>query len=221
MGKNIRRIFMANTRGKKEVRIRLTTFYKVLIGLAIVTIALYAAIVIAESNGYMLINISTKYWAYYAMLISLILLVGRIIVTIPKNKTTAKSVKICVAIVSIATIFLQYVAIVNAIDSASKKYAVVKSDDGKHEVVIFRMNSNQLQEQTEGTEIDPAEGASAFFAFRKVNSLFCYTGGDKDVIIVPNAEEPKLFSEFNNEKCTIYLEGMKDDPTYTIEVPLK
>lgn len=164
--------------GKK---FQLTAYYKVAGLFTIICGILYAAVRVLASNGYMLINTGTQYWIWYALVIGLLLVIGRYISEKPKTPTTRKAVKISVSIVSICLMLLLYAQCINMIDNGLQKYAVQTSPDGTRKVIIMR----DLMTVGDGNATDE-EGNTAtidyvtYRAYPQINRFFCDSSKEKD-----------------------------------------
>lgn len=122
----------------KSVRqIKLSSYYIVVLALLFITGVLYTVLYTYENNGSMLINTSVIIWTWYALIIEAILLLGRYLTSMPKNPGTRKSVKVCVCIVSIVTIFSMYVTCLGRIDLRPKVYAEISSEDKEHSFIVM------------------------------------------------------------------------------------
>ena len=164
--------------GKK---FQLTMYYKVAGIFTIICGVLYAGVRVLASNGYMLVNTSMQYWIWYALVIGLLLLLGRYISEKPVNPTTRKAVKICTSIVTICLLLLLYAQCINMIDNGLQKYAVQTSPDGTKNVVIMRDIMS-----VEGNSDDAAEGEVVtidyvtYRAYPQINRFFCDSSKEKD-----------------------------------------
>lgn len=165
--------------GKK---FQLTAYYKVAGIFTIICGLLYAGVRILADNGYMLINTSMQYWIWYALVIGLLLLIGRYISEKPTTPTTRKAVKICVSIMTICMLLLLYAQCMNMIDNSLQKYAVQTSDDGERTVIIMRdivtmEDDKNLTEDGQPVAVDYV----TYRAYPQINRFFCDSSNEKDV----------------------------------------
>lgn len=164
--------------GKK---FQLTMYYKVAGVFTIICGALYAAVRVLASNGYMLINTSAQYWIWYALVIGMLLLLGRYISEKPTTPTARKVVKIVTSIATICMLLLLYAQCINMIDNGLQKYAVQTSPDGKNTAIIMRdlMTVEDADNMNEdGTPV--AVDYVTYRAYPKINRFFCDSSNEKD-----------------------------------------
>lgn len=164
--------------GKK---FQLTMYYKVAGLFTIICGILYAVVRVLAAKGYMLINTGTQYWIWYALVIGLLLVIGRYISEKPQTPTTRKAVKISVSIVTICLMLLLYAQCINMIDNGLQKYAVQTSPDGTKNVIIMR----DLMTVGDDSATDE-EGNTAtvdyvtYRAYPQINRFFCDSSKEKD-----------------------------------------
>ena len=118
-------LYTGDPRAEKKFHIGM--YYKVAGGYTLVVAILYAVQRALNAKGYIMINSTLPYWLWYALVIGILLVVGRLIANLPKNNVTRRAVKVCVAIVSIFTLFAMYLQCISRIDTDFNKYAVVDS----------------------------------------------------------------------------------------------
>ncbi len=180
-------------------------YYKVTGGYTLVVAILYAVQRALNSKGYIMINSTLPYWLWYALVIGILLVVGRLIANLPKNNVTRRAVKVCVAIVSIFTLFAMYLQCISRIDTDFNKYAVVDSPDGKREVVIMRANltiSNPpRRERTRRTSSIPS--------IRRIpnSTPSSAMAGTTRIIWLVNDPDAKLNYEWSDNGLRLYTEG--------------
>ena len=191
---------MAKGNGKEKQRssggeraFRLTTYYKIVTIFTILAALGYGALYVARQQGYQLINTSTLFWLFYALIIGVILLVGKFIVNLPKSESTRRSMRISVGIVTVLTIFVMYVNVVSQLDSSLHKYATLKSPDGKHTVIVMQANIKIAATKTEEAKV-----YTAYTAYPKINRYFCDSSGDPDVILLLDDQNAVLNKEWTD-----------------------
>lgn len=164
--------------GKK---FQLTAYYKVAGLFTIICGALYAAVRVLAGKGYMLINTSIQYWLWYALIIGMLLVLGRYISDRPVNPTTRKAVKITTSIVTICLLLLLYAQCINMIDNGLQKYAVKTSEDGKRTVVIMQDIVTMEDDTHTGEDGQPtAVNYITYRAYPQINKYFCDSSMEKD-----------------------------------------
>jgi len=164
--------------GKK---FQLTMYYKVAGLFTIICGILYAVVRVLASNGYMLINTGTQYWIWYALVIGLLLVIGRYISEKPQTPTTRKAVKISVAIVTICLMLLLYAQCINMIDNGLQKYAVQTSPDGTKSVIIMRDLMTVEDDKNTAEDGSPVTvDYVTYRAYPQINRFFCDSSNEKD-----------------------------------------
>lgn len=164
--------------GKK---FQLTMYYKVAGIFTILVGALYAAVRVLASKGYMLINTSLQYWIWYALVIGMLLLLGRYISEKPANASTRRIVKIVTSIATICLLLLLYVQCIDMVDNGLQKYAEQTSPDGNKTVVIMRDLMTVEDDKNVGEDGNPvAVDYVTYRAYPKINRFFCDSSNEKD-----------------------------------------
>ena len=130
----------------------------------------------------------------------------RLIANLPKNNVTRRAVKVCVAIVSIFTLFAMYLQCISRIDTDFNKYAVVDSPDGKREVVIMRANLTISKSAQEGEDAQDKQ-YTLYKAYPKLNAIFCDGRDNTDMIWLVNDPDAKLNYEWSDNGLRLYTEG--------------
>lgn len=184
-----------------EKRFRLSMYYKITGVMTIIVGLLYAAMRIVQGKGYVLMNTGLQYWIWYALIICIILLVGRYISDMPKNAGTKKIVKVVVSIATICLLLLTYVQCIQLIDSGYFKYATIESPDGEHTVVIMRQNLTNATIAEEEIAEDETVDYTFYKAYPVLNKYFCDTRGDEDfnMIALESAPDAKIYPTWNED----------------------
>lgn len=190
-----------------EKRFRLNMYYKLTGGFTIIVAIIYAAMRIVQSKGYVLMNTGLQYWSWYALVIGVLLVVGRYISDMPKNPGTRKIVKVIVAISTICMLLLTYVQCIQLIDSGYYKYATIDSPDGQHKVVIMRQDLSNAAVSEEEIAAEETVDYTFYKAYPVLNKYFCDTRGDEDfnMIAIKSAPDAKVFPEWNEEDGILTL----------------
>jgi len=190
-----------------EKRFHLNLYYKVAGIFTIIVGAIYAAMRIVQGKGYALMNTGLQYWIWYALVIGVILLLGRYVSDMPKNQGTRKIVKVIVAIATICLLLLTYIQCIQLIDSGYNKYAIIDSPDGEHRVVIMRQNLTNAAISEEEIAAEDTVDYTFYKAYPVINKYFCDTRGDEDfnMIALKAAPDAKLYPEWNEEEGTLLL----------------
>ncbi len=181
-----------------ERQFHLTTYYKIVTIYTLITAIAYGALYIARAKGYQLINASILYWLSFALMIGIILLIGKYVANLPKSESTRRGVRIAVAILSIAIIFMSYVRIVSQIDSGLMKYATLTSPDGAHTVILMRANT-----RFPATETADAKVYTTYAAYPKLNRYFCETNGYTDFVMLLDDEDAPVNMEWADDSLTL------------------
>lgn len=184
-----------------EKKFRLGLYYKVTGIFTIIVGILYAAVRIVQNKGYVLMNTGLQYWVWYALVIGVLLVLGRYISDMPKTPGTRKIVKVIVSIATICMLLLTYVQCIQLIDSGYYKYATVVSPDGQHEIVIMRQNLSNAAISEEEIAEEATVNYTFYKAYPVLNKYFCDTRGDKDfnMIALKDAPDAKLFLTWNED----------------------
>ena len=197
-------LYTGDPRAEKKFHIGM--YYKVTGGYTLVVAILYAVQRALNSKGYIMINSTLPYWLWYALVIGILLVVGRLIANLPKNNVTRRAVKVCVAIVSIFTLFAMYLQCISRIDTECNQYAVVDSPDGKREVVIMRANLTISKAAQEGEDAQDKQ-YTLYKAYPKLNAVFCDGRDNTDMIWLVNDPDAKLNYEWSDNGLRLYTEG--------------
>ena len=184
-----------------EKKFRLSLYYKLAGGFTILVGILYAVMRIVQSKGYVMMNTGLQYWVWYALVIGVLLVVGRYISDMPKTPGTRKIVKVVVSIATICMLLLTYVQCIQLIDSGYFKYATIDSPDGQHKVVIMRQNLTNAAISEEEIAAEETVDYTFYKAYPVLNKYFCDTRGDADfnMIAVKGYPEAKLFPTWNED----------------------
>ncbi len=174
-----------------ERAFRLTTYYKIVTIYTLIMAIAYGALYYARTRGYQLINAPILYWLWYALVIGIILLLGKYIANLPKSDSTRRGVRISVGIVSVATLFVSYITVINQIDSGLMKYATLDSPDGKHSVIVMKADT-----KIPATTTEEAKVYTIYAAYPRINQFFCDSSGPLDVIMLLNDEDALLSKEW-------------------------
>lgn len=142
-----------------EKKARLSLFYKIAGGYTLLAALAYTVVQVIYNKGYMLINTTLQYWLWYALVIGVILLVGRLLSDFPKNPGTKKIMRVISALMSLFLLLSMYVQCITMIDNGFHKYAIVKSENGENEVVIMRCDLHMDDETvvTGSDKVDDSE----------------------------------------------------------------
>lgn len=177
--------------GGGERQFRLTTYYKVVTIYTLIVAVAYGALFIARQKGYQLINTTALYWLWYALVIGVILLIGKFVTNLPKAESTRRSVRISVGIVTVVTLFAMYVNVVSQIDSGLHKFATLDAPDGQHTVIVMKANVKVAATKTEEAKV-----YTVYAAYPRINKYFCDSSGAVDVIMLLNDEDASLSKEW-------------------------
>ncbi|MGI6238907.1 MAG: hypothetical protein ACOYI5_04685 [Christensenellales bacterium] len=188
--------------GARERIAQLSLYYKVVTVYIIIVAIAYGALRAANAAGYMLINTTAEYWLWYALVIGVILLVGKFIANIPKNPNTQRGVRISVGIVSVVTIFAMYAFMVSRIDNGFSRYAAITSQDGAREVIIMRADVDVAATQTEDAKV-----YTLYTAHLRLNRFFCETRKGSEVIMLIDDPDATLDYEWTENGVTLKTAG--------------
>lgn len=203
----------AERSGAGERAFRLTTYYKVVTIYTLIVAIVYGALYYARTRGYQLIEAQILYWLWFALVIGIILLVGKYVANLPKNEATRRGVRISVAIVSIATIFFSYMTALSQIDSGLMKYATLTSPDGAHTVIVMKADT-----KIAATATQEAKVYTIYAAYPRVNKFFCDSSGKLDVIMLVDDEDASLSKEWTDNGLILSTDGETVDGQNTIEL---
>ena len=192
-------------KGEEKRRFVFDTYYKIVGILTLIIAIAYCALHSLGQNGYMLINTTILYWMWFALIICIILLLGRFVANIPQNPLTRKSVKICVAIVSVITIFMTYLSCIQRIDYDLHQCAEIVSDDGAHDIVVFRADMESL---------------TVYKAYPRRNSVFCDSSATDDVIMLIDGADVDLKKEWTDDSLRLFVESGAIEGMESITIPL-
>ena len=131
-------LYTGDPRAEKKYYLR--TYYRVAGGYTVIAAVLNIVRYVLEKQGYALINTSIRVWLGFALAIGIILVVGRLVNDLPKSKDVQRTVKICVAIMSILTLFAMYFFALKTIETSPYKWKEYSSPDGKHTVIVMRQD---------------------------------------------------------------------------------
>ncbi len=211
---------MAKGNGKETKRssgsergFQLTTYYKIVTIFTLIVAVGYGALYIARQQGYQLINTSALYWLWYALVIGIILLVGKFIANVPKSESTRRSVRISVSIVTVVTIFVMYVNVVSQLDSGLHKFATLESPDGEHTVIVM-----QADVKVAATETEAAKVYTVYAAYPKINRYFCDSSGNPDVIMLLDDQNATLNKEWTENGLILSTDSEAVQGDSTIEI---
>lgn len=196
-----------------ERAFRLTGYYKIVAAFTLVVAIAYGALYYARTKGYQLINAPILYWLWFALVIGIILLVGKYIANLPKSESTRRGVRISVGILSIATIFVSYINVVSQIDSGLMKYATLTSPDGAHTAIVMRANITGARD-----EAGDANRYTIYTAYPRINRFFCDAGGEADIIMLLNDESAALNKEWGDNKLILSTDSQAVQGDNLIEV---
>ncbi len=190
-----------------EKKFRLGVYYKLTGVFTIIVGLLYAAMRIVQNKGYVLMNTGLQYWIWYALVIGVVLVLGRYISDMPKNAGTRKIVKVIVAIVTICLLLMTYVQCIQLIDTGYNKYSVIDSPDGQYKVVIMRQNLSNAAVSEEEIAAEETVDYTFYKAYPVINKYLCDTRGDEDfnMIALKSAPDAKIFPEWNEEEGILTL----------------
>ena len=203
--------------GASERAFRLTSYYKIVTVLTLIVAVAYGALYVARQKGYQLINTSILYWLWYALIICIILLIGKFLSNLPKNESTRRSVRISVGIITVCTIFAMYVFTISQIDNNFSKYATLDSPDGAHQVIVMRADVKVAK-----TETNPAKVYTLYGAYEKLNSFFCKNNpGEADIIMLQDDPDAKLDYDWSGNTVTLSTSGNTTEGSDTISLTLE
>ena len=131
-------LYTGDPRAEKKYYLR--TYYRVAGGYTVIAAVLNIVRYVLEKQGYALINTSIRVWLGFALAIGIILVVGRLVNDLPKSKDVRRTVKVCVAIMSILTLFAMYFFALKTIETSPYKWKEYSSPDGKHTVIVMRQD---------------------------------------------------------------------------------
>jgi len=196
-----------------EKKFRLTLYYKITGIFTILVAILYAAMRIVQGKGYVLMNTGLQYWVWYALVIGVVLVLGRYISDMPKSQGTRKIVKIVVSIATICLLLLTYVQCIQLIDSGYFKYATIESPDGEHTVVIMRQNLSNAAISEEEIAEDETVNYTFYKAYPVINKYFCDTRGDEDfnMIALKEAPDARIYPTWNEDGTLTLTTDAEED----------
>jgi len=199
--------------GAGERAFRLTTYYKIVTIYTLIVAVAYGALYYARTRGYQLIEAQVLYWLWFALVIGIILLVGKYVTSLPKSESTRRGVRISVAIVSIATIFFSYMTALSQIDSGLMKYATLTAPDGAHTVIVMKADT-----KISATDTEDAKVYTIYAAYPRINKFFCDSSGEMDVIMLLDDEDATLSKEWTENGLILSTDGDTIDGQNTIEI---
>ena len=199
--------------GAGERTFRLTTYYKIVTIYTLIVAIAYGALYYARARGYQLINAPILYWLWYALVIGIILLLGKYIANLPKNESTRRGVRISVGIVSVATLFFSYMTVASQIDSGLMKFATLTSPDGAHTVIVMKADT-----KVPATETEEAKVFTIYTAYPRINRFFCDSSGDLNVIMLLNNEDASLSKEWTENGLILSTDAETVDDKNAIEL---
>lgn len=174
-----------------ERRFQLTAYYKIVTAYTLLVAIAYGGLYVARQQGYQLINTTVLYWLWYALVIGIILLVGKFVTNLPKSESTRRGVRISTGIVTVVLLFAMYVNVVSQIDSGLHKFATLKSPDGRHTVIVMKANVRVAATETEEEKV-----YTVYTAYPKISRFFSDSSGETDVIMLLNDETALLNKEW-------------------------
>lgn len=201
-----------NQEANKESRFKLDLYQKIVIAITVVVSVLYCAVYTFAQKGQMLINTATQYWLWFAVVICVILLVGRFVMKLPKRESTRKALKMGVAIVSLILIYMTYLSCVESIEAGWAQCAEITSEDGKHSVVVMRIDVDLTgdEEETAETEAaeetDKAESYTLYSAYPRINKYFCDNTAQDNLIMIRDGLDVELKMEWIDGDLRLYVE---------------
>ena len=187
-----------------ENKFRLTLYYKVCGVLTIIVAILFAAVRILRNNDYFLINAAMEHWLWYALVVGALLLLGRYVGEMPKNKSNRKIVRVLCAVFTLCLLLVTYVQCISRIDSSFVKYGIYTSPDGQHEAVVMiaKLYGEEVPEG-ETQEVDVL-----YKAYPRINRFF-FDGTEyedtRNMIWLVNDEDATLQPEWSEDGKTITL----------------
>lgn len=195
----------------KKGRMKMDLYQKIVGVLAVVVAILYCAVMGFANKGQMLINTSIQYWLWFAVIICVILFIGRYIMKIPKGAGGRKFAKIAVAIVSIVFIYMTYLSCIDGINASWQQCAEIKTEDGKGSVVVFRIDVDLTEDREETEETaepaeDRADSYTLYSACPRINSMFCNSKATDDLIMVQDGMDVELKMEWIDGDLRLYVE---------------
>lgn len=187
-----------------EKKFRLTLYYKVFGAFTIIVGILFAAIRILRSKDYFLINATIEHWVWYALVVGAMLLLGRYVGEMPKNKSTRKMARVIASILTLCILLVTYVQCISRIDTSFLKYGTYASPDGKYEAVVMCAKLYG-EEPAEGEE---QEVDVLYKAYRRINRFFYDGSGYSDtvnMIWLVNDEDATLQPMWSEDGKTLSL----------------
>jgi hypothetical protein len=196
-----------------ERAFRLTAYYKIVTIYTLIVAIAYGALYYARTRGYQIINAPILYWLWFALVIGIILLVGKYVANLPKSESTRRGVRISVAIVSIATIFVSFMNVVSQMDSGLMKYATLTSPDGAHTAIVMKADARIAATATEQAKV-----YTIYAAYPRINRFFCDSSGELDVIMLLNDEDATINKEWTEKGLILTANSDAVQGDNTIEV---
>lgn len=201
----------------KKSRLKMDLYQKVVGVIAVIVAILYCSVMGFANKGHMLINTSIQYWLWFAVIICIILFIGRYIMKIPRGAGGRKVAKIAVAIVSIVFIYMTYLSCIDGINASWQQCAEIKTEDGKGSVVVFRIDVDLTEDGEEAEEAaeteetaepaeDKAESYTLYSAYPRINSMFCNSKATDDLIMVQDGMDVELKMEWIDGDLKLYVE---------------
>ena len=209
-------IFSGNKDGDEErPRFKWDAYYKITAAYTVLVAIIYCVLFSLRSNGYMLINTTIQYWLWFALVIGIILMVGRIISNLPKQPMARKSVKICVSIFSIIMIFMLYLNCISSIDNNWHKCATLTSEDGRNTILVMRMDVT-----IEGNADNETTVYTIYSAYPQINKWFCNPNATEEIIMLKDGQDQELKMEWGQDQLKLYVEDGALEEMDSILVPL-
>lgn len=212
-----------NKEESKESRFKLDLYQKIIIAITAVVSILYCVVYTLGQKGYMLINTATQYWLWFAVIICLLLLIGRFVMKIPKGATGKKSAKICVAVVSLILIFMTYLSCVESIEAGWQQCAEIPSEDGEQSVIVMRIDVDIPEDEEnvpEGEEPEIIKSYTLYSAYPRINSFLCDNSAQENLIMLENGKDVELKMEWIEGDLKLFVEEKALDGMDSILVEL-
>ena len=132
-------LYTGDPRAEKKFHIGM--YYKVAGGYTLVVAILYAVERVLNSRGYLLINTKIPYWLSYALVIGILLVVGRAIANLPKEKIPRTVTKITMSVISVIILYFMFQVIDVRIRQDFRVQDVIPSLDGSIEILVMRADT--------------------------------------------------------------------------------
>lgn len=211
--KNERKQRRAQRRTEKR-KFEFDTYYKVVGSYSAITILLYILIQNLETSGYKLINTAIVYWAWFAMVVGIVLLVARFIANLPRSQSTRRTVKICAIVMSVVSIVMMFFITTGNIKDGWHVCAQLKAPEGDRTILLMRSDLT-----IKADENKPEKIYTMYGAYPRINAMFCDPKCTNDTILLLDDPDAEIKMEWSDGELTLFTEGSAVDGMDTIKVP--